>query len=292
MLQAFEEFPIVGEARQAVVSGTEPDFILRFLAFGDIQRHSDAADNRSLRIAVRSNAQVVEAIAAGIFEPRRNPSQCQKVLFRGRPAVLLASQVLIDGLAYWIPGKTPRQTGCAPPMGRHSQAQIGGPEEEWNLFHQKPQVRLRYRAGSAWRQNMSPFQDANHLPLRIANRRAVDPDRNPKPVPIKALCHGACRELVQGWFLQEIVVSRQFIHRQKAGDRFADNFRLGKAIELFRGFVPEKNSSFQSKSNDRFSRIGKQCLQENAGIRLGRHLGRPVLADWESAVDGGRKTQP
>lgn len=82
-LEALEEFPIVGEPGQAVMTGTEAYFFFRLLALGNIESHADAPDNRPLRIAVRPDAQIVDAIAAGVFETGRNATESKDVLRNG-----------------------------------------------------------------------------------------------------------------------------------------------------------------------------------------------------------------
>src|SRR5690242_18687398 len=116
LLEVLEEFPIIGESRQTIVAGTKSYFVLGLPAFRDVQRHSDAPDDFSLGVAVRPDAQIVQAIAARVFEPRGDSMEREKMLFGGCFAIILAPQILVDGLPDRIMRKAPCQARRASPM--------------------------------------------------------------------------------------------------------------------------------------------------------------------------------
>src|ERR1700675_5087618 len=78
--EALEEFPVVRKSRQSIMAGTEADFVLRLLAFGDVESDPNAPEDRAIGIPVRPDAQIVDAIATDVFQPGRDAAAREQML--------------------------------------------------------------------------------------------------------------------------------------------------------------------------------------------------------------------
>src|SRR5882724_9811167 len=237
------------------MAGTEAYFVLGLTAFGDIEGHADAPDDLSLGIEVRPDAQIVAAIAAGVFHAGRDAMEREKMLLGGWFAVIPAAQVLVDGLADRIARKAPGEAGCAPPMGSYPQLQICGPKEKWNLFHQQTQVRFCDGAGTARRKSFRTLHNPDDFAPSVAYGRTLNPDGNTQAALVKAFRQGAGERRGARRIFKHHLVGRQFVQGQQAGDGLSDDLGLGETVELRRGLIPEKYGSIEIEADDRFVSI-------------------------------------
>src|SRR5208283_2719135 len=158
--QAAIEFAVVDEPGQAVMCSLVADFLLRFLALGDIQGHSNAAKNASIRVSKRLKADVKYMFAAPVFEARGDSVQRRQVLLDRCFLVLRAAQKLVNRLSDGFRLHPPMVTQHRTPVRSDAQALIGGPEKHRHLLDHQPEMSLRGSARRDAGKRPSSFEDA------------------------------------------------------------------------------------------------------------------------------------
>src|SRR5690242_5756853 len=153
-------------------------------------------------------------------------------------------------------------------------------------------MRFRDRTRTTRRQGLGALQDADDFAPGVADGRALNPDRYTQAASIEAF-----RYRVREWrrtqrVAKHLLVSRQFVERQQAGDRLAKNLRLRKTVESFRSLVPQKYGSVESEGYDRFRGVREQCLQERLRAGVSRHLRQICPCRLGAGLDGGGDTRP